>query len=86
MINSLEGGGAERVFSSLTSLIQSDANGDHIEVILIDDKKDAYSILGPATVHRIGETNSLLSFIKYMAIVKKAKPDYVVSFLTRANI
>lgn len=86
IINSLEGGGAERVFASLTSLIQSDANGDDIEVIIIDDKKDAYSILDPATVHRIGETNSLLSFIKYMVIVKKVKPDYVVSFLTRANM
>jgi glycosyltransferase involved in cell wall biosynthesis len=86
IINSLEGGGAERVFSSLISLIHSDANGDNIEVILIDDKKDAYSIPEPVTLHRIGETNPLLSFIKYLAIIKKAKPDYVVSFLTRANM
>jgi glycosyltransferase involved in cell wall biosynthesis len=86
IINSLEGGGAERVFSSLISLIQSDDNSDDIEVILIDDKQDVYSLPEQVTVHRIGEKNSLVSFIKYMTIIKNVKPEYVVSFLTRANI
>ena len=86
IINSLEGGGAERVFSSLISLIQGDANGDDIEVILIDDRKDIYSLPEQVIVHRIGESNSFRSFMKYLSIVKEAKPDYVVSFLTRANM
>lgn len=86
IINSLEGGGAERVFSSLIYLIQNDSLGDDIEVILIDDKTDIYSLPENIMVHRISNKNPLLSFIKYLSIVKKAKPEYVVSFLTRANI
>ncbi|MEH6712481.1 MAG: hypothetical protein V7733_14785, partial [Paraglaciecola polaris] len=86
IINSLEGGGAERVFSFLVALIQSDAQGDDIEVILVDDREDIYTLPEQVKVHRIGEKNSFRSFIQYMSIVKKTQPDYVVSFLTRANM
>ena len=85
VINSLEGGGAERVFSSLVTLISEDIDNSDIEVILLDKKNESYLLPSKIVVHRIGMSNPISSFFKYLKIVKKIKPDYVVSFLTRAN-
>jgi N-acetylgalactosamine-N,N'-diacetylbacillosaminyl-diphospho-undecaprenol 4-alpha-N-acetylgalactosaminyltransferase len=85
VINSLEGGGAERVFSVLASLVESDSKGDEIEVVLLDIKNEIYQLPQGIKIHRIGKTNPLLSFFKFLKIVRTIKPDYVLSFLTRAN-
>ena len=85
IINSLEGGGAERVFTSLIALISEDKNSNDIVVILLDVEKESYSLPSNIEVHRIGANNPIVSFFIYLRILGKVKPDYVVSFLTRAN-
>lgn len=85
IINSLEGGGAERVFAKLISLINDDVNGDSIDVILIDNKKVVYALPKQIRVHRLNTISVFKSIWRYLSIIRKIKPDYVVSFLTRAN-
>ena len=66
LINSLEGGGAERVFSTLISLIdERKTNEDLIEVVLLDDVPDVYSLPYGIKVHRLSNRTikSLFSFL-----------------------
>jgi len=85
VINSLEGGGAEKVFSLLVSLINDDPVGGVIEVVLLDVKNESYLLPRNIRVHRIGRENFLLSFFEYIRLIRSIKPDYVTSFLTRSN-
>ena len=85
VINSLEGGGAERVFATLISLIAADEKRDFIEIVILDETNEVYKLPKGIIIHRLVGRNPLLKFIRYLNIVGKIQPDYVVSFLTRAN-
>ena len=92
LINSLEGGGAERVFSQLLELISADelASIAAIDVILLDIKAELYPLPESVTVHRVGRSGSILwpciQFFAVFVLLTRLKPKRVVSFLTRANI
>ncbi|ROV56758.1 glycosyltransferase family 4 protein, partial [Vibrio ponticus] len=51
VINSLSGGGAEKVFSKLMKMIDSDQKRQHdIEVIILDEKEELYSLPESITI------------------------------------
>ena len=87
VINSLEGGGAEHIFSLLIKLLSEDKSFEHsIEIILLDRNEEKHPLPNGIKVHRLNcGTNKLSLLWQYLGIIKKVKPDYVFSFLTRAN-
>jgi len=95
LINSLSGGGAERVVQTLTNYF----NGldDHeVVVVILETLKDAYT-LDDGTRKRILRTGPLcrgfgkilsipLQAYELARIIKEERPDSSVSFLVRANL
>ena len=86
LINSLEGGGAERVFSNLVKIQSESEILNNFSVILLDNKKVAYQLPSETRLNQLnGPKPSLKNLIGFLKLIKKEKPTYVVSFLTRAN-
>lgn len=82
LINSLEGGGAERV---LTYLVNNMAEWD-IHLVLLDDKPIAYELSENIKLHVLGRPNFVLaSFVFSRWLKKNAQNAIVVSFLNRSN-
>lgn len=88
VINSLEGGGAERVFSKLVTLIYHDSNTKYeVEVVLLNKTTEVYSIPKGLKVHRIGSFGGVFTqLILFLLLMLRKKPDFVLSFLPRANL
>lgn len=88
VINSLTGGGAERVFSTLVEALNQTADGMAITVALLDDVEvEAYSMPSDIMVERLNCAGSLTrSTIRLRGLVRRLKPDVSVSFLSRANV
>ena len=91
IINSLEGGGAERVFAELISLVAQDPNKQEPpQVILLDKLNEVYTLPEQAIVHRVGNRGGLIGstvqFVALLRLLMSLKPKLIVSFLTRANI
>lgn len=86
-INSLYGGGAERVVSRISKELQNDYE---LFVLLIDGKNRFYDCAG--TVIDMGcksdkyIINAIKAALQYNNILKKNKIDYVISFLDIPNI
>lgn len=86
LINSLEGGGAERVFSTLVNAVQPHLQGAEIRVVLLDDKPRRYEIASGINVICLGSNGKFLdSALRLKRYLDNHRPDLVVSFLTRAN-
>jgi len=87
VINSLEGGGAEKVFATLMSLIEEDkCKKYNFDVVVLDELPEVYSLPESITIHRLGNgLGKIGQFIKFLMIVKKVKPTFVLSFLFRSN-
>lgn len=88
VINSLAGGGAERVFSTLVNALNRPADGITITVALLDDvAAEAYAVSGDIVVERLDCAGSLpRSTLRLNRLVRRLKPDVAVSFLSRANV
>ncbi|WOF42494.1 glycosyltransferase [Sphingopyxis indica] len=86
-INSLAGGGAERVLVTLL-----DASGPwrerfDIHLALLDDEARAYAMPDWVAVHQLDARHKLLpSLIQLRALAGRLSPDATLSFLTRANV
>lgn len=86
VINSLEGGGAERVFSLLVNHIQPCLHRVDIDVLLLDDKRQRYEITAPVNLFCLQSDGSLgQSALRFKRFLDMRRPDLVISFLTRAN-
>lgn len=86
VINSLEGGGAERVLAALINRVQSHLLTGDIDVVLLDDRKHRYEIQAKVRIHQLMSDGSFLdSGLRFKAYLAARKPSVVVSFLTRAN-
>jgi glycosyltransferase involved in cell wall biosynthesis len=95
LINSLSGGGAERVVQTLTN--HFNALDDHeVVVVVLETLKDAYT-LDDGTRKRVLRTGPLcrglgkilsmpLHAYELARIIKEERPDASVSFLVRANL
>ncbi|MHA2938270.1 glycosyltransferase [Vibrio sp. RC27] len=87
LINSLEGGGAERVFTNLVNYL-SDKDEYEIVVILIDNLEQKYEINSNIELKVIANSGNItkLELYKLYKELKQGDYDCVISFLTRANI
>jgi N-acetylgalactosamine-N,N'-diacetylbacillosaminyl-diphospho-undecaprenol 4-alpha-N-acetylgalactosaminyltransferase len=86
-INSLAGGGAERVFTSLLGGSRAYAEKYDISVVLLDNDEDAYRLPDWASPTRLDCGHSFVRSIgRLHRFLGARKPSLAVSFLTRANV
>jgi glycosyltransferase involved in cell wall biosynthesis len=86
-INSLAGGGAERVFTSLLAASETRSRDYNIAVALLDEDPPGYALPAWVPVHRLNCRHSfLLSTLRLSSLVASLRPDVMLSFLTRANV
>ena len=86
LINSLTGGGAERVMSTLLDGSQPWCERYDLHLILLDREPDAYPLPGWLTVHRLDSRFSLLRSLRLaLPLLRRLKPVACISFLSRSN-
>jgi N-acetylgalactosamine-N,N'-diacetylbacillosaminyl-diphospho-undecaprenol 4-alpha-N-acetylgalactosaminyltransferase len=86
VINSLAGGGAERMFARLLEAFVNRAPGLAFDVALLDCEPRAYTLPRGLAVTEFDARRSMArSAAALSAHVLKRKPDVLFSFLTRAN-
>ena len=86
VINSLDGGGAERVFATVVDALHHTDPKLDISVVLLDATPDQHDL--PSGVRRtvLAANGRMLSSIrKLFTCLRRDKPDLVVSFLARSN-
>lgn len=90
VINSLEGGGAERVLSIVLAEFARTLCGPfhmHLDLVLLDKAAQQYPIPSDIHCHVLDAGGSLpRSITRLTAKLRVLRPDLVVSFLTRANL
>ncbi len=87
VINSLAGGGAERVMTTLLASSGPWRDRYEISLALLDEEPAAYTVPEWISVHRLDCRKSFLhSIIRLRALVKQLRPAVTVSFLARANV
>lgn len=86
MINSLTGGGAERIMARLVSGSAPWAGRYDIHVILLDEEKAAYELPEWVTVHRLDTGFSMAKgLVRGVKLLRHLKPAVCLSFLSRSN-
>lgn len=88
LLNSLAGGGAERVMMTLLKHSEDRRAQYDIHLVLLDDEAhEAYSPPEWATVHRLRTQGSLPKGLSaFLKLGRQLKAKFVLSFLTRANV
>lgn len=88
VINSLAGGGAERVFTTLVEQLSRRPDEIAITVALLDNEaEEAYRLPASVQVERLNARGSLLRSIRETRrLVRRLRPDVTLSFLSRANV
>lgn len=87
IINSLTGGGAERVLATLLRHSEPWRDRFDIELALLDEEAQAYPIPHWITVHRLDCNFGLRrSIAQLRRLTDDIRPDVSLSFLTRSNI
>lgn len=86
VINSLEGGGAERIMTVLLAASREMAAQYDLSLVLLDRAPIVYAPPAWLAVHQLDCGGSLVrSARQFHALAGREKPDLTVSFLTRAN-
>jgi len=83
IINSLECGGAERVFSIV--LRQMVEMGVNVHLILLDDSEIFYKLPDGIKMHNLNTDNIIKAAVKLLKLASIYKPDVMLSFLHRSN-
>lgn len=87
MINSLAGGGAERVMCTLLRASQAEQRDVRIVLLLLDRQELTYEVPQGIEIQQLDCRYSLIRSIwSVFQALRRARPDVTVSFLTRANI
>jgi glycosyltransferase involved in cell wall biosynthesis len=87
IINSLTGGGAERVISTLLRASQGELRDSHISLLLLDREAAMYEVPDWVAVEQLDCRHSLIRSIwSVWLALRRAKPDLTLSFLTRSNV
>ena len=87
LINSLEGGGAERVMSTLLRHSASERERYDIVLGLLDDLPAAYAVPDWVEVRQLnGKQSFLRSVMAVRDLVADVRPHVTLSFLTRSNV
>lgn len=93
VIAALAPGGAERVMSELANVFVNYPKTE-VHLVLLSDQKDFYSIDCNIFVHRLGFKgkgwkklfSELTIFLKLRKLLRKEKPDSVLSFMIKYNV
>jgi len=87
VINSLAGGGAERVFSTVLAGLEDQLAAYDVHVALLDQEPAAYSLPQWVRLHQLDCRFSLVRSVRQLsALAGELRPQLVFSFLTRANV
>lgn len=87
IINSLAGGGAERVMTTLLAHSRQRASAFEFGLVLLDDEPSAYTLPEWLKVWPLQGRGGLLeSVLSLRRLLEREQPDITLSFLTRANI
>ena len=87
VINSLEGGGAERVMTTLLSHSADRRDGFDLELALLDEKPIAYPAPDWIKLHNLDSSGGLISSVRRLrALTEQTRPALTLSFLTRSNV
>ena len=87
LINSIAGGGAERVMMRLVAYSREQLSDFDFHLVLLDVEEEAYAIPEWVTVHRLDSgKRTMASVLGLLGLMRKLRPQLVLSFLTRANI
>lgn len=87
IINSLAGGGAERVMCTLLRASESEQRDCEVGLLLLDREAAAYDVPSWVTVRQLDCRQSLIRSIwGVVRELHRARPDVTISFLTRANV
>jgi glycosyltransferase involved in cell wall biosynthesis len=87
IINSLAGGGAERVMCTLLRASQDELRDSQISLLLLDREAAMYDVPRWIDVQQLDCRHSLIRSIwSVWRALARAKPDLTVSFLTRSNV
>jgi glycosyltransferase involved in cell wall biosynthesis len=87
IINSLAGGGAERVMCTLLRASQGELRDSEISLLLLDREAAMYDVPCWIEVQQLDCRHSLIrSICSVWRALRRAKPDLTVSFLTRSNV
>src|SRR5436190_11617515 len=87
VINSLCGGGAERVMTTLLRNSELHRADFEIHLGLLDNEPSAYSVPDWVEVHQLHCRFSLPASVRQLgALAERLDPHCMVSFLTRANV
>ncbi len=85
VINSLEGGGAERVFATLVEEL-SGLLPAQIELVLLDRLPEKYAVPPEVRRHQLDCGQGFgKSIAQLVGLVRRERPDLLFSFLTRSN-
>ena len=86
-INSLAGGGAERVLTTLLRASEGWCEHYDLHLALLDDEPRAYPVPNFVNLIQLDARFRLLpSLLQMRALVRSLQPDASLSFLTRANV
>lgn len=87
VINSLAGGGAERIMSILLANSREQSSRYDIHLALLDREAAAYPAPDWVNVHQLDCRFGLVqSFLQLRRLIQLLEPAVTVSFLTRANV
>jgi len=85
VINSLEGGGAEKVLHKIISNLKQKTHYD-LQLILLDELEEKHAIPDGIDKITLGVQGSMLkSIVGLYQCLKKERPQLIISFLARAN-
>lgn len=86
VINSLAGGGAERVFCRIIEGLEAHLRDCESEIMLLDDEPRAYTPPAFARCRTLGADGSFAASVaKLSGAMRRFRPHVAVSFLSRAN-
>lgn len=86
LINSLAGGGAERVMTTLLAHSGEQLANHDVTLVLLDQEKEAYQVPDGVSVVRLDCKKRLLnSIVSYWKLHRTIRPRVTLSFLTRSN-
>lgn len=87
VINSLTGGGAERVMTTILAHSKGRSGEFEIGLAVLDDESRAFEVPEWLTVHQLDCQRDTIESVRQLgALAREIAPDVTLSFLTRSNI